>query len=61
MASAKEQAQQHVTDLRGRMEAFFRGELSEDDLRKAQRRTLDSIRESDSEADVLRILVQGGA
>jgi hypothetical protein len=61
MASeTREQAQQHVNDLRGRMERFFRGEIDEATFRAESRRHWDAIQAAphEVEAEVLHVIRQ---
>lgn len=59
-SDTKQQAQQHVTDIRGRMERFFRGELDEAAFRADQRAHWNRIQAAphEVEAAVLRIIRQ---
>jgi hypothetical protein len=58
-ADAKQQAQEHVNDLRVRMEAFFRGEIDEATFRAEQRAAWTEIhRRPEFAGEVLSLIRQ---
>jgi hypothetical protein len=57
-ATPRQQAQDFVGNLRAQTQAFFEGTLDEKQLRRAQRKTMDEIRATNTEAEVARVFLQ---
>jgi hypothetical protein len=57
-ATPRQQAQDFVGNLRAQTQAFCDGTLDEEQLRRAQRKTMDEIRATNTEAEVARVFLQ---